>query len=247
MIPGCSPATLTGSGSTFTAKCTTSSIVPGTHSIVAVYSGDGTHASTSSAALTQVVNKAASSVTLASSLNPSPPATSVTFTATVTGSTPTGTVNFKDGATSLTGCGAVALTGTGNVRTATCTTSTLTGGTHSMTAVFAGDSINAGSTSPALSQGVGLSASTTGVASSANPAMFGNAVTFTATVNGNAPTGNVNFTDGGTSLVRMRRRGADWLRQYAHCRMHGRGACGRNPQHRRDLWRRRRQHRIQQR
>ena len=125
----------------------------------------------------------------------------MTFTATVTGSTPTGAVNFKDGATSLTGCSAVALTGTGNVRTATCSTSTLTGGTHSMTAVFAGDTINAGSTSPALSQGVGLSASTTGVASSANPAMFGNAVTFTATVNGNAPTGNVNFTDGGTSLT----------------------------------------------
>ena len=58
LIPGCSPAPLTGSGTTFTATCTTSSIVPGTHSIVAVYSGDSTHASTSSAALTQVVNKA---------------------------------------------------------------------------------------------------------------------------------------------------------------------------------------------
>jgi hypothetical protein len=200
LIPGCSPAPLTGSSTAPTATCSTSSIIPGTHSIVAVYSGDSTHASTSSAVLTQVVNKAPSAVALASSLNPSLPATSVTFTATVTGSTPTGAVNFKDGATSLTGCSAVALTGTGNVRTATCSTSSLTGGTHTMTAVFAGDAINATSTSPVLAQGVGLAASTTGLASSANPAMFGNAVTFTATVNGNAPTGNVNFTDGGTSL-----------------------------------------------
>ena len=58
--------------------------------------------------------------------------TSVTFTATVTGVAPTGSVNFTDGGTSIAGCSAVALTGSGNTRTAACSTSALTAGTHSI-------------------------------------------------------------------------------------------------------------------
>ncbi len=200
-IAGCAPAPLTGGGPAYTARCTTSSVLPGTHSIVAVYAGDAAHKATASTALSQVVNKAPSATAVASSLNPAPPATSVTFTATVTATSPTGTMNFKDGATTLTGCGTVALTGSGNVRTATCSTAALTAGTHSITAVFAGDAVNATSTSPALSQAVGLSSSTTGIASSINPSMIGQSVTFTATVSATAPTGNVNFKDGGTSIT----------------------------------------------
>jgi hypothetical protein len=76
----------------------------------------------------------------------------VTFTATVSGSAPTGTVNFLDGATSIAGCAAAALTGAGNIRTATCATSSLTVGTHSISAVYSGDATNNGSTSATLSQ-----------------------------------------------------------------------------------------------
>ncbi len=202
-IAGCSPIPLSGAGPTYTVSCTTAAFttVPGTHSIVAVYAGNSTHAGASSTTLTQVVNKAPSASTVASSLNPAPPATSITFTATVTGAAPTGAFNFKDGATSIAGCSAVALTGSGNVRTATCSTSTLAAGTHSITAVFAGDAVNNSSTSPVLSQAVGLSGSTTGIASSINPSMTGQNVTFTATVSATAPTGNVNFKDGGTSIA----------------------------------------------
>jgi len=201
-IAGCSPIPLTGGGPTYTVSCTTSAFTtaPGTHSIVAVYSGDSTHAGASSTALSQVVNKSPSTSAVASSLNPAPPATSITFTATVTGAAPTGTFNFRDGATSIAGCSAVALTGSGNVRTAACSTSALTAGTHSITAVFAGDAVNNSSTSPPLSQAVGLSSSTTGIASSINPSMIGQNVTFTATVSATAPTGNVNFKDAGTSI-----------------------------------------------
>jgi Bacterial Ig-like domain (group 3) len=201
-IAGCAPASLTGSAP-FTATCTTSLLAPGTHSIIAIYGGDGAYKVTAATtALSQVVNKAASSVTLASSLNPSPAGGSVTLTATVTGAaSPTGAVNFKDGATSITGCSAVALTGSGLTRTAACTTSTLANGSRNITAVFAGDAINATSTSPVLVQAVGLSSSTTTLGSSGNPSMLGSSVTFTATVTGNAPTGPVNFTDGGTSLA----------------------------------------------
>src|SRR6185503_1458811 len=42
--------------------------------------------------------------------------------------------------------------------------------------------------------------STTTLTSSLNPSTFGAGVVFTATVLGTAPTGSVNFTDGGTSI-----------------------------------------------
>ncbi len=79
----------------------------------------------------------------------------MTFTATVTGSSPTGSVNFKDGTTSISGCAAIALGGSGNTRSATCATSGLAVGTHSVVAAYSGDAGNAASTSVALSQVVG--------------------------------------------------------------------------------------------
>lgn len=95
---------------------------------------------------------AASTTTLASSANPAAPGSSVTFTATVTGTNPTGSVNFAESGTTIAGCGAVALTGAGNARTAACATSSLAPGTHSMSAAYAGDTANGASTSIALSQ-----------------------------------------------------------------------------------------------
>jgi len=98
---------------------------------------------------------ASTSTTLASSQNPQDFGSPVTFTATVTttGShTPSGTVTFKDGSTTL---------GTGTLGVpdiiipsaqATFETSTLTSGDHSITAVYGGDSANAGSTSDMLTQ-----------------------------------------------------------------------------------------------
>ncbi len=71
---------------------------------------------------------AATTTTLSSSGSPALAGTTVTFTATVAGTNPTGTVNFKDGGTTLTGCGTAALAGSGNSKTATCSTSSLGGG-----------------------------------------------------------------------------------------------------------------------
>ena len=96
---------------------------------------------------------APTTTTLASSLNPSTVGANVTFTATVTGSAPTGSVGFTADGTTLSGCGAVALpTGSANAKTATCSTSSLTVGMHSIVAAYGGDSGNAGSTSSTLSQ-----------------------------------------------------------------------------------------------
>src|SRR5262249_15626981 len=141
-IGGCSAVALTGSGNSLTAQCATSTLTAGTHSITAAYAGNASNNPSTSSAVSQVVNKAASSSTLSSSANPATLGANVTFTATVTGTSPTGTVNFKDGASSISGCSAVALAGSGNVRTAQCATSALTAGTHSMTAVYSGDSGN---------------------------------------------------------------------------------------------------------
>jgi hypothetical protein len=82
------------------------------------------------------------------------PSQAVTFTATVHAAsgtaTPTGTVAFKDGGTSL--GTPVTLNGSG---VASFTTSTLSSGSHTITAVYSGDSNFATSTSAPLIQQVG--------------------------------------------------------------------------------------------
>ena len=106
-----------------------------------------------------------------------------------------------DGATSISACSAIAFTaGSGNTRTAKCVTAALSVGSHSITAAYAGDANNTGSTSTTLSQVVNKVASTTSRLSSPNPAAFAAPVTITATVSGFNPTGTVNFTDGGSSI-----------------------------------------------
>jgi len=106
--------------------------------------GPGTPSSQSNS----VTPLAVTSTTLASSANPSLPGQSVTFTATVIGSALTGTVLFQDGATPLAGCSAVPLTGT----QAQCVDTALPLGSHSVTALYSGDAVNAGSVSPLLTQ-----------------------------------------------------------------------------------------------
>ena len=61
--------------------------------------------------------------------------------------TPTGSVTFKDSATNIAGCVNVA-----RELPATCTTSSLGIGSHSITAVYGGDTTFNGSTSPVVNQ-----------------------------------------------------------------------------------------------
>jgi hypothetical protein len=95
-----------------------------------------------------------SSTSLASSANPAVAGSSIRFTATVTGTAPTGTVAFRDGGSVLAGCGSVALAGSGNTRSSSCTTSSLAVGTHGIVASYSGDAVNVGSSSAPLSQTV---------------------------------------------------------------------------------------------
>ena len=97
--------------------------------------------------------------------------------------TPTGTVNFKDGATIIGHEPLVELSTTTGVTT--FSTSTLDVGTHPITADYTGATSIHGSMSAVLDQVVNPADTTTTVTSSANPSVFGQPVTFTATVTAN--------------------------------------------------------------
>lgn len=88
------------------------------------------------------VGGASSSVALASSINPSTFSQNVTFTATVTGQNPTGAVDFSADGNPISGCASVALAGSGNSKTAACSTAALSGGTHPIIATYDGDANN---------------------------------------------------------------------------------------------------------
>jgi hypothetical protein len=141
------PVNLDSSGR---ATYTTPALSVGRHTITAVYNGD-TNFAASTGTLTQTVRSASTNTVVTSSSNPSTYGQPVTLTATVTvvapgAGTPSGTVTFKDGKK--------VVVGTGNLLNgvATLTTSTLARGTHSLTAIYGGDSSFTSSTSRVLSQ-----------------------------------------------------------------------------------------------
>ena len=179
------------------ATFTTSALTVGAHSITAVYNGNVDFSTSASAALAQTVDKAATSTTLTSSLNPLKLGQTLTFTTTVAAVSPgsgipAGSVTLKDGATVLQ---TIALSS----GKATFTTSALTVGAHSITSSYSGSVEFTTSTSPALTQTVNKAATSTALAASLNPTVFGQAVTFTATVTSTTPgtiSGTVTFKDG---------------------------------------------------
>ena len=100
-IPGCNAQPLNGAGVATSAETYGS---PDSHNVLAVYSGTATYATSTSPALTQVVDQVTTTTILTSSPNPSTFGQSVTLSATVNpanGGTPTGSVEFFDGSTSL--------------------------------------------------------------------------------------------------------------------------------------------------
>lgn len=137
--------------------------------------------------------------TLSSSVNPSVFGQPVALTAQVSPTNATGTIQFKDGTGNL---GSLVSLMSGS---ATLTVSSLTLGTHSITAVYSGDTTFIGSTSSPLTQTINQAASSTNVTSSANPSAYNQPVTLTATVlaaapGSGTPTGTVQFKDGMNSL-----------------------------------------------
>jgi len=189
----CNAVTLVGG----VATCAYSALPIGSDTVTATYSGDSNFLG-SSASLNQTVNQASTTLMLISSVNPSGLDSPVTFTATITpqyGGQASGTITFKDRATTL---GSTTVSG----NAASLTTSALAMGTHSVTAIYSGDSNFIGSTSNTVSQVVTKATSTTTLVSSLNPSVQGKLVTFTAVVSSLAgtPTGKIEYLNGKTVL-----------------------------------------------
>jgi hypothetical protein len=196
-----STATTLGSASLISgsASIAVSSLVAGSHSITAAYQGSAGFNPSTSAPLSQVVNAATTATSLTSSQNPAGTNQSITFTATVTsqfGGAATGSVTFFSGSQTL---GTATLSG----NRATLSTSFTTAGTYSISAKYNGDSNNTASTSSTLSQVI-IASTTTTLASSLNPSLVGQAITFTATVTSTAgapPNGEIVTFNNGSAVL----------------------------------------------
>jgi hypothetical protein len=195
--------TFLGNGTLTSGKASfsTSGLATSSHSIVAKYEGDGGHGLGVSAPLSQIVNIATTTTSLASSQNPAVVTEFVTYTATVTsqyGGAATGTVAFQDGGTTV-----ATVTLAGNQ--AAYRTKYSSPGAHSIAATYSGDTNNTGSLSSTLVEQINQGfASQTVLTTSGSPSLVGQSVTFTATASsshGAIPDGElVTFFDGTTAI-----------------------------------------------
>jgi hypothetical protein len=134
----------TGTLSGGVATLAVATLSEGAQTLSAKYGGNGEYMASKSPSLTQTVLYPTATI-LTSSVNPSNLNQTVTYTATVTPSTATGTVTFMHGST-------VMGTGKLNHGVATLQDSTLSAGSHALTASYSGDSKNGPSVSPILTQ-----------------------------------------------------------------------------------------------
>jgi hypothetical protein len=188
------------------ATFSTTTLAVGSHTITAVYSGAPryTASQVSDAAAPQVVIKDASHTVLTSFPDPAVFGQVVTFTVIVRSvplgsGTPTGTVTFLDGTTTL---GSMTLDSTAR---ATFSTASLSRGNHAINVNYSGDGNFLASADTNFGETVLKSASMATVTPSANPAVVGTTVTFTATLQASSPgagvaTGQVTFLDFTTTL-----------------------------------------------
>jgi hypothetical protein len=173
----------------------------GSHNITASYNGDGNYNSSTSNTVKQTVNKISTSIVLSSGTNPSVSGQSVKFTATLSPTAATGSITFKDGNSTL---------GTGILSGGIATyNTTLAVGTHNITAVYAGNSTYAASTSNTITQAVvakpvikttSLPGGTNNKSYSQMLSVSGGAAPFTWAITGSLPPGlSLNASTGAIS------------------------------------------------
>src|ERR1043166_1348876 len=138
------PLNANGQAAVTTASLAAGGNYLGNHFIVALYNGDGNHASTFETMM-QKVHAHASATTLVATPNPANAGQTISLTATVVGvpasaDVPTGMVSFSDGTSVI---GQVPID-TAN-STATLTIANLASGSHNLTATYASDTLFAAS------------------------------------------------------------------------------------------------------
>jgi len=186
----------TANVSSGSASCNTPVEPLGTYPVTAAYGGD-----TNYAGATATTTFTITTIATALSASAAPASTVYSNTVQLTGSGlpagATGTVIFTAGASTL--CSASVVAGL-----ASCATGVLDVGSYTVTATYGGDSSYAGSVA-STGFTITQATTTTTLSSSANPAVTGQAITFTATVARDAPatgapSGTVTFSDNGTTI-----------------------------------------------
>ena len=178
----CSQVALTAGSANSGTTCAAIALATGTHSITASYDGDANNLASQSPAMTQTVNKASTTLTLAApatiALGQSA-AVTVNLAVAVPGAgTPSGIMTVDDGA---------GATCTITLPALSCALTPTTAGNMRLTATYAGDANFDGSSATAT-LGVGTAHSTLTLTSSPNPSIVGGTVTFAAAVLAQAPT-----------------------------------------------------------
>jgi hypothetical protein len=194
-IAGCSAVAVVSG----VASCTTTYSAVGTYGVSAAYSGGGTDAPSASNVLSEVVVVDATTTTLAL---PSAAGVvvgqSVTLNATVSPASATGSVAFMNGATSIAGCAAVAVT----AGAASCTTTFATVGTYAFSSNYGGDATHAASSSNVVTLGIAPTTTATSLALSPSATIVvGQLVTLTANVSPANATGTVAFENNAVGIT----------------------------------------------
>ena len=178
----------------------TSSLTLGSHVVTADYGGDTTYSEASSSIAETVVNESSASLSTSPD-SPVDQGEAVTLTATIDGEsagTPTGVVKFY-GPDSLFLGSAPLSPGSGDTATATLTTTELPAGTdETLSALYMGNADFASSSGPTTITVLPVVAPA--LNASANPVTFGQSVTLTATMPGDATGEDINFYDGSAPL-----------------------------------------------
>ncbi|MBW8746301.1 MAG: Ig-like domain repeat protein [Acidobacteria bacterium] len=190
-------ANVNGSG---VATWTATGLNGGAHSFTAVYSGDTNNSTSTSPAVNYTVNTIPTTTLLSPNTFTVDAGAPLQLSATVTpsqatGGTVTGTVTFYDGATVL---NTVTLPANGVAQLST----SLTVGSHTLTASYSGSTNYAASTSNAAGGTARQATTSTLIVSSSPTAIAGSIVTFSITVTGSGatPAGAVIVKDNGSLL-----------------------------------------------
>lgn len=181
-----------GTSSPGTCAFTTSALPVGTRTVTARYGGDANYA-TSSTTVSVTVARGTSTVTLTST----PPETGfggvIAFEVAVSPSAATGTISFSDGSVTIGSC-------TLNNGACGLLYGSLSVGTHTITARYAGNANLSGNVSNSVTQIVWPTETTTTIRSSANPSTLGGGTLTVSLAPTNAP-GLVAISDGTTPLT----------------------------------------------
>jgi hypothetical protein len=187
-----------------TASLTVSNLGIGTDNITAIYSGDSNDTTSKSPSLAITILQAPTTTTLTSSQSPLPTLASVVITATVSNggiNRPTGLVTFSEDSVSI-GVGTLNSDGV-----ATISIPSLTAGSHTFVASYAGDPLDISSISSPFTELVQLRPTTDTLTTSATSLTGGQQLTLISVIRSTgssastAPTGNVSFMSGSITLA----------------------------------------------